>query len=173
MLGVYEMDDLLEKTLNVLLIEDNPGDARLLQEALNDRSGASAFEIQWVQTLAEGLDRISANHVEAVLLHLSLPDSHDLPPMWPTTCFMTLLQDAWNQNRVFLGTSVPLGQTLGGEVSLDVYYMLQSNRNTEDDRSSNHILGTKLEPVPLPRVFGIRDFFAAIFARLFGESTAF
>ncbi len=52
---------------------------------------------------------------------------------------------AWNQNRLFLGVSVPMGTRAGANLNLDVYYMLQSQLGSKRrDWSSNHILGTKL-----------------------------
>ena len=58
--------------------------------------------------------------------------------------FYDYTRDAWNQNRVFLGVTVPWGKSLGAEVSTDCYYMLQSQLGSRRDWSSNHILGTKL-----------------------------
>lgn len=58
----------------VLLIEDNPGDARLLREYLADPAGAS-FELEHTDTLAKGIDRLASGGIELVLLDLSLPDS--------------------------------------------------------------------------------------------------
>jgi len=58
--------------------------------------------------------------------------------------FYNSTRDAWNQNRLFLGVSVPWGKSLGAEVSTDVYYMLQSQLGARRDWNSNHVLGTKL-----------------------------
>ena len=58
----------------VLLIEDNPGDARLMREYLNDPAGAS-FVIDHTATLADGLARLAQGGIDLVLLDLSLPDS--------------------------------------------------------------------------------------------------
>lgn len=58
----------------MLLIEDNPGDARLLREYLADPAGAS-FELEHTDTLAKGIARLANGGVELVLLDLSLPDS--------------------------------------------------------------------------------------------------
>ena len=58
----------------VLLIEDNPGDARLMREYLNDPAGAS-FVLDHVSTLADGLERLARGGIDLVLLDLSLPDS--------------------------------------------------------------------------------------------------
>jgi PAS domain S-box-containing protein len=63
-----------QRPLRVLLIEDNPGDARLMRELLSE-AGAS-FELEWVADLGSGLERLAdPQTVDAVLLDLSLPDS--------------------------------------------------------------------------------------------------
>jgi PAS domain S-box-containing protein len=58
----------------VLLVEDNPGDARLMREYLADPAGG-AFELEHAATLADGLERLAKGGVDLVLLDLSLPDS--------------------------------------------------------------------------------------------------
>jgi diguanylate cyclase (GGDEF)-like protein len=61
----------------VLLIEDNPGDARLIQEMLAEEP-AAPFEVVCVGRLASGLEALAAGKARVVLLDLSLPDSHGL-----------------------------------------------------------------------------------------------
>src|SRR3954471_5891750 len=61
----------------VLLIEDNPGDARLIQEMLAEEPSAP-FVIQCVDRLSLGLEALAADRARLVLLDLSLPDSHGL-----------------------------------------------------------------------------------------------
>lgn len=60
----------------VLLIEDNAADARLLREALIEAK--AAFQLESVARLAAAIDRIALGGVDAVLLDLSLPDSHGM-----------------------------------------------------------------------------------------------
>ncbi len=67
------------QTIRLLLIEDNPGDARLVREHLADASGALSFEIQAAPTLAEAMTATTGQAApDMVLLDLSLPDSHGL-----------------------------------------------------------------------------------------------
>ena len=77
-MGVEEQKALVQ---NVLLIEDNPGDARLIREMLAEDPGAP-FELEYAERLASGLERLSvggeANRPALVLLDLSLPDSFGL-----------------------------------------------------------------------------------------------
>jgi diguanylate cyclase (GGDEF)-like protein len=63
---------------NVLLIEDNPGDARLIREMIAEEPEAP-FVVQVVERLAAGLERLSGGGDTAlVILDLSLPDSFGL-----------------------------------------------------------------------------------------------
>ncbi|CDX12353.1 Diguanylate cyclase (GGDEF) domain-containing protein [Mesorhizobium sp. ORS 3324] len=66
-----------ESPLNILLVEDNPGDARLIRELLADGSGTS-FVISEVNRLAHGLEQFADQSFDLVLLDLSLPDSTGL-----------------------------------------------------------------------------------------------
>src|SRR5258708_39375814 len=61
----------------VLLIEDNPGDARLIQEMLAEEPEAP-FQIHCAERLAQGLEHLAAGETGLVLLDLSLPDSFGL-----------------------------------------------------------------------------------------------
>src|SRR6266404_1328158 len=63
--------------IRVLLIEDNPGDSRLIQMMV-DEAGNDLFEIQQVEHLSEALARLAHPDIGVVLCDLSLPDSHGL-----------------------------------------------------------------------------------------------
>lgn len=63
--------------IRALLIEDNPGDARLIQIMLADASG-DLFEVETVDRLGAGLRRLAKGDIGIVLLDLSLPDSRGL-----------------------------------------------------------------------------------------------
>ena len=71
---------MITKTIRVLLVEDNPGDARLLEEALAEAHD-SAFHLTNVQTLAQTLALLGEEAFDLVLLDLGLPDSHGLDPL--------------------------------------------------------------------------------------------
>ncbi len=66
-----------ETPLKVLLIEDNPGDARLIRELLKEGRGAG-FSLETVGSLAAGLARLAEEEFDAVLLDLGLPDCQGL-----------------------------------------------------------------------------------------------
>ncbi len=63
--------------IKILLVEDNPGDARLIREMLAE-SQNGGFEIEWVTSLSEGLERMGQGGINLVLLDLGLPDSSGL-----------------------------------------------------------------------------------------------
>ena len=62
---------------NVLLIEDNPGDARLIAEMLKEADG-DGFTLECAACLSVGLEKLRSNPADVVLLDLSLPDSRGL-----------------------------------------------------------------------------------------------
>ncbi|HEX2226814.1 MAG TPA: ATP-binding protein [Candidatus Binatia bacterium] len=62
-----------EKTGRVLLIEDNPGDARLLAEVLRDTPG-TPFELVRAELVSSALEWVRQERFDAILLDLSLPD---------------------------------------------------------------------------------------------------
>jgi PAS domain S-box-containing protein len=63
--------------LRVLLIEDNPGDARLVQAALAEQAPGE-FTVAVAERLADALARLQSERFDAVLCDLGLPDSTGL-----------------------------------------------------------------------------------------------
>jgi signal transduction histidine kinase len=59
----------------VLLVEDNPGDTRLVEEML-DNSGTNSYDITHLESLSAALDQLSEARPDIILLDLNLPDSH-------------------------------------------------------------------------------------------------
>ncbi|MCX5654182.1 MAG: response regulator [Planctomycetota bacterium] len=64
-------------TLRLLLVEDNPADARLLSEYLCAPHG-DLFQCTHVEVLTEALRYLKADRFDLILLDLSLPDSQGL-----------------------------------------------------------------------------------------------
>jgi PAS domain S-box-containing protein len=62
------------KPVRLLLIEDNPGDARLIREFVSEIIG-SRYLVQCAEDLSKGLELLAAPDFDLVLLDLSLPDS--------------------------------------------------------------------------------------------------
>lgn len=71
------MMKLTNTSLKLLMIEDNPGDARLIHEMLSEADGAP-FDSESVNGLSKGLKRLAAGYFDVLLLDLGLPDSQGL-----------------------------------------------------------------------------------------------
>src|SRR6202521_4333152 len=61
----------------ILLVENDPAAADEIRAALAEASGGS-FDVECVRQLSEGLTRLNKGGIDAVLLELSLPDSHGI-----------------------------------------------------------------------------------------------
>lgn len=66
-----------EERIAVLMLEDNPGDAFLLEEYLGEARGVK-FDITQAARLSEAKARLSEREFDIILLDLSLLDSHGL-----------------------------------------------------------------------------------------------
>src|ERR1700730_10698474 len=69
--------------IHVLLVEDNPGDARLFLELVRE-TGADRLKLEHVTRLSTALDRLSHGSFDVVLLDLSLPDEQGLATLTRT-----------------------------------------------------------------------------------------
>jgi two-component system cell cycle response regulator len=78
----HTLADIGAEAIRILLIEDNPRHAQLLQSTMGDvtpaTSGAGPYELTHVTGLADGLARLNAQEFDIVLLDLSLPEAPGL-----------------------------------------------------------------------------------------------
>jgi PAS domain S-box-containing protein len=65
------------KAISILVIEDNPGDARLIEEYLKMDTSVN-YSISFTSTLAESLNTLSNQKFDVVLVDLGLPDSQGI-----------------------------------------------------------------------------------------------
>jgi PAS domain S-box-containing protein/putative nucleotidyltransferase with HDIG domain len=65
------------EAINILLIEDNPDDARFVKELLSESKQASSH-LDIADRLSQGIACVKKNHYDVVLLDLGLPDSKGL-----------------------------------------------------------------------------------------------
>ena len=63
--------------MKVLLVEDSPDDAALIEQALKEVDGAR-FDLTHVQRLKEAVQQFGLGSYDVVLLDLALPDSHGI-----------------------------------------------------------------------------------------------
>ncbi len=131
----------MSEPLRVLLIEDNPGDARLLQEHLRDAE-ASDVVIVCDGTLGEGMRRLREENVDLVLLDLSLPDAkglqtfhtlHDAHPDVPVVVLTGLEDDGVALSAVRDGAQDFLvkGQVNGHRLVQAMRYAVERQRLLE------------------------------------------
>jgi len=66
-----------DKVIKVLLIEDNPGDVRFIQEMLSEVQSVN-YDLYCEGQLQTGLKHLSEDGIDVVLLDLGLPDSQGL-----------------------------------------------------------------------------------------------
>lgn len=97
--------------LDILLVEDNPADARLLMEELSDLPN-NPLNITHVQTLRDAFGKLDSAHYNAVLLDLNLPDSdgaqtirkvHDHSPALPIVVLTGVEDERTESEAVMLG----------------------------------------------------------------------
>ena len=74
---------MLKQICNVLLVEDNQLQSKLIKNLLQNRKPGSlaegfSFQVTWVKTLREALEELGKNNFNVVLLDLTLPDSKGL-----------------------------------------------------------------------------------------------
>ncbi|CAG0989483.1 two-component system, OmpR family, sensor histidine kinase VicK [Anaerolineae bacterium] len=69
-----------KKKTKILLIEDNPGDVRLLEEMLKE-AGDDQFELKHADRLSLGQECLSKGKFDVILLDLGLPESQGLPTL--------------------------------------------------------------------------------------------
>jgi len=66
----------MDQVRRVLIVEDNPGDVRLIMEMLRESGGGVTAES--VDTLASAIERLATADIDVALLDLGLPDSQGL-----------------------------------------------------------------------------------------------
>lgn len=67
----------VDTRVRILLVEDNPGDARLLRVTLEEAQSLR-FDLVHAARLSEALERVAEGPADVVLLDLSLPDAHGM-----------------------------------------------------------------------------------------------
>ncbi|HEY3475128.1 MAG TPA: response regulator, partial [Anaerolineales bacterium] len=68
----------MNNSLRVLLVEDDPADARLIQISLNEVEGAVSLDLVWVEKLSKAFESLTERGADAILLDVNLPDSQGL-----------------------------------------------------------------------------------------------
>lgn len=129
-----------ERPLRVLLVEDDPDDAFLLQDMLTE-AASTPVELDHVRRLAQALERAQEANYDAVLCDLSLPDSQGLDtflqvrqalPDTPVVVLTGLDDETIAVSAVQQGAQDYLvkGQVNGSLLVRSVRYAIERQRNS-------------------------------------------
>ncbi len=66
-----------QEIAKILLVEDSPLQAKVIKDCLENKEG-TCFELNHVADLQQGLNAVSENTFDVILLDLTLPDSEGL-----------------------------------------------------------------------------------------------
>lgn len=139
-----------ERSIQVLLIEDNPGDARLLQELLWDVNSVQ-FQLTQADSLSQGLQSLSEQPLDVILLDLSLPDSqgletftelHQRSPAVPIVVITGLNDETLADRAVQAGAQDYLikGQVTSDLLARSIRYAIERNRTEQRIREQAALL---------------------------------
>jgi sigma-B regulation protein RsbU (phosphoserine phosphatase) len=129
------------RRIRVLLIEDNPGDARLIELMLREADN-EAFDVRRAERLEDGLRELGSSGTDLILSDLSLPDSqgmdtflrlHSRAPHVPIIVLSGLNDTTVALNAVHLGAQDYLikGQVDGQLLARAMRYAIERKRMSE------------------------------------------
>lgn len=124
--------------INILLVEDNPGDARMVRELLNE-SAPGRFEATHMPNLKDATEQLSRQKFDAILLDLSLPDSQGmetfqkvrkLSPYLPVIVLTGLNDETVAMRAIHLGAQdyLPKDQLTGFLLSRAIRHAIERER---------------------------------------------
>ncbi|HSL29055.1 MAG TPA: ATP-binding protein [Anaerolineales bacterium] len=138
----------MKKIVRVLLVEDDPADARLIQLALNEREETVNLDLVWVERLSQALKSMTEGGADAILLDVNLPDSHGLDtvirmveqaPMVPIIVLTGLADDVLTIQALQKGAQDYLvkDQIDGNLLNRTIRYAIERKRAEEEIRRLN------------------------------------
>lgn len=136
-------------TIEILLIEDNPGDARLIRELLKEAESVR-FAVAHAERLDAALDHILNKHFDVVLLDLGLPDVkgldglvtlHQVAPSMPVVVLTGLDDEETGFQAVSIGAQDYLvkGHVESRLLTRVLRYAIERKLAEDEIRSSQHL----------------------------------
>lgn len=149
---------------HILLVEDNPADARLMVELLTGADG-DRFKLQHVDRLGTALSLLRKQEFDVILLDLSLPDASGLEtvermckanPHLPILVLTGLADDVLSLEAVQAGAQDYLvkGQVDGSGIARSIRYAIERKRLEE--RMQHLATHDDLTDLPNRRLFDDR-----------------
>ncbi|HEX2039641.1 MAG TPA: EAL domain-containing protein [Acidimicrobiales bacterium] len=143
---------------DVLVVEDNPGDAFLLREALRTVGDAWSFDVTVVETLAGALGHLAACRPDVVMLDLQLPDARSLDglvrirttaPDVPVVVLTGNRDTGLGAHAVLAGAQdyVRKGDATGPHIARVLAYAVHRRAATAAVRAAEERLGSLLQAV--------------------------
>lgn len=141
--------------LNILLVEDNLAEARLLQEILKG-VGWQRFHFTPVKRLREALERLQTDRFDVILLDLTLPDSQGLAsldallhsaPKLPIVVLTNTNDDQLAIEAVRHGAQDYLVKRLVNQENLvrSLHYAIERKQSSEALREANEALEVRVQ----------------------------
>jgi signal transduction histidine kinase len=132
---------MLPAPIKILLVEDSPSDAVLLQESLSE-NGIVGFQFTCADTLAQAMAHLRQDAFDLLLLDLSLPDSSGrdtflharaAAPHLPIVVLTSVEDEATSLEAVRQGIQDFLvkGQTYGRQTARALQYAIERKRTEE------------------------------------------
>lgn len=126
---------MVTNTVRVLLVEDNDHDAEIVKRILRKYESAS-FELDWVRSTTECVDRLSSDSFDLVLLDYSLPDEDGLS-------FLRRLTGATDMPPVIMLTGWGDGRIAAEAMRIGAYDYFP--KNSIDSETLAHAIHSALE----------------------------
>ena len=147
----------MTEKINIILIEDNPGDSRLIKEYLKE-CRAQAYEVTEFGCLKDFFQNIQGIDSDIILLDLSLPDSSGLHTLikvflsFPKTAIVVLtgLNDedlAIEAMRHGAQDYLMKGEISGGSLRRSVRYAVERKDVQKSLRVRTRIIESSINPI--------------------------
>ncbi|MBI5468271.1 MAG: sigma-54-dependent Fis family transcriptional regulator [Deltaproteobacteria bacterium] len=131
------------EALNILLVDDNPADARLIRETLTDSGAGALFNITEARTLKQAVKEAASANYDIILLDLTLPETsgmdtflkvYETAPSTPVVVLTGLDDETMAAKAVRAGAQDYLvkGQADSHMLVRAIRFALERKRRTEE-----------------------------------------
>lgn len=169
----------MQRSMRVLVVEDNPADAFLATEQLAENKDIR-FEVAHVAALKDAVEWLAKSACDAIILDLGLPDSQGLATLHtardllqiPTVVMSSAIDEHIREAALNLGAQEVLSKDYLNSrlLTLSVLYVIERNRAQEQQRQLQKILDTNPDAVLVVDPRGAVKFVNAAAMRFFGRS---